>query len=189
MMRAVWGILGIVLLWAHAAMPAEAATIWNGPRITFTKLRGQDDKLPQFQDRITPRVWLTRGNNGGLYNVRQETPFMRGVSPVDTEWAFGTTADLPNLKFANWLFYHGLCPPCQEGRDAVVHLISEDIYIDIKILSWPRASGNVTYERATQPGAVGISNAVEYYHSDFKHYFSTTNPIEATALDVNRGGW
>src|SRR4029079_546815 len=66
---------------------------------------------------------------------------------------------------------------------------SEDIYIDIKILSWVNASGNVTYERATAPGAVGTAYSVEDYHSDFKHYFSTTNPIEATGLDVNRGGW
>src|SRR5437867_8642600 len=132
MMQAVSRILGIGLLLTLTAMYAQAATIWNGPRITFTKLRGQDPTLPQFQDRITPRVWLTRGNNGGLYNIRQEFPFVRGVSPVDTEWAYGTTADLPNLKFANWVVFHGGCSPCQVGRDAVVHLISEDIYIDIK---------------------------------------------------------
>ena len=48
------------------------------------------------------------------------------------------------------------------------------------------ASGNVTYERATAPGAIGTSYAVEYYHSDFKHYFVTANPVEATALDGAR---
>jgi hypothetical protein len=47
----------------------------------------------------------------------------------------------------------------KSDEDAVVHLISEDIYIDIKILSWVAASGNVTYERATQPGAIGTSYA------------------------------
>lgn len=189
MLQTTWKILGVVLLLTLTTPDAEAATIWNGPRITFTKLRGQDATLPQFQDRITPRVWLTRGNNGGLYNARQEFPFRSGVSPVDTEWAYGATADLPNLKFANWVAFHGGCPPCQVGRDAVVHLISEDIYIDIKILSWVAASGNVTYERATAPGAIGTSYAVEYYHSDFKHYFVTTNPVEATSLDIARGRW
>src|SRR5262245_24201183 len=109
----------------------NAATIWNGPKITFSKFRGQDETNPAFQDRITPRVWLTRGNTRGLYNIRQESFFSRGVSPVDTEWAFGTTADLPNLKFTDWVAFHGGCSPCQVGRNAVVHLISEDIYIDI----------------------------------------------------------
>lgn len=187
--RAIGSFVGIVMLLASTAMVAEAATIWNGPRITFTKLRGQDPTLPQFQDRITPRVWLTRGNNRGLYNARQELAFLDAVSPGDTEWAYGTTADLPNLKFQSWVLFHGRCSPCQVGRDAVVHLISEDIYIDIKVLSWVAASGNVTYERATQPGAIGTSYAIEYYRSEFKHYFVTANPVEATALDVARGGW
>src|SRR5687767_1899307 len=96
MLQTTWRILGVILLLTSTVTFANAASIWNGPRITFTKLRGQDATLPQFQDRITPRVWLTRGNNGGLYNVRQEFPFVSTVSPVDTEWAYGTTADLPN---------------------------------------------------------------------------------------------
>ena len=133
MVRATARLLCVVLLLTLTATYAAAASIWNGPRITFTKLRGQDETLRQFQDRITPQVWLTRGNNRGLYNIRQEFAYVDGVSPVDTEWAYGTTADLPNLKFASWVVFHGRCPPCQVGRDAVVHLISEDIYIDIKM--------------------------------------------------------
>src|SRR4051812_28253492 len=191
MLRAIWKMLGIGLLLILIGAYAEAATIWAGPRITFTKLRGQDETLPQFQDRITPRVWLTRGNNRGLYNARQESGFIRGVSPVDTEWAFGTTTEVSNLKFSNWVTFHGGCSPCQVGRNAVLHLISEDIYIDIKVLSWVQASGNVTYERTTPLDAVGTAYAVEYYRSDFKHYFVTANPVEATALDSARvpGGW
>src|SRR5436190_24384606 len=92
-------LVAVVLL--AIANVSAAATIWNGPRITFSKFRGDNETLPQFQDRITPRVWLTRGSSRGLYNIRQENGFNRGVSPVDTEWAFGTTADLPNLKFTN----------------------------------------------------------------------------------------
>ena len=179
---AVWGFLGFT------AGCTEAATIWNGPRITFTKLRGQNETLPQFQDAITPRVWLTRGNNQGIYNIRQESRFTPGVSPVDTEWAFGTTADLPNLKFRDWLTFHGGCPPCLEGKDTVLHLISEDIYIDFKVISWPALSGDVTYERATQAGGVVTAYAVEYYHSGFKHYFLTADPAEATSLDLARAG-
>src|SRR5687767_10611910 len=92
-----------------SATAADAAQIWNGPRVTFNKLRTDSETNPAFQDRITPRVWLTRGPSRGLYNLRQESNFTRGVSPVDTEWAFGTTADLPNLKFTNWAAHHGNC--------------------------------------------------------------------------------
>ena len=171
------------------APSAEAATIWSGPRITFTKLRVDDETNPAFQDRLTPRVWLTRGTNRALYNVRQESSFNRATSPVDTEWAYGTTANLPSLKFTNWATHNGGCSPCQVGRDAVVHLISEDIYIDIKIVSWVAASGNVVYERTTPSD--GTSSAVEYHHGTFKHYFVTANPVEASALDAAKvlGGW
>ena len=54
---------------------AEAATIWTGPKITFTKLRVDDPTNPAFQDRLTPRVWLTRGTNRALYNIRQGERF------------------------------------------------------------------------------------------------------------------
>jgi hypothetical protein len=35
------------------------------------------------------------------------------------------------------------------GNDAVVHLISEDIYIDIKFTVWGSRAGNFTYTRST----------------------------------------
>src|SRR5262245_15501467 len=107
-----------VFSWA-AAPAADAATIWTGPKITFTKLRINDPNDPAYQDRITPRVWLTRGTNRALYNIKQEPGFNRPVSPADTEWAYGTTADLPNLKFTSWATHNGGCSPCQVGRDAV----------------------------------------------------------------------
>ncbi len=183
------GVLAVCLL--VIATAAEAATIWTGPRITFAKLNSDDATLPQFQDRMTPRVWLTRGPNQGFYNIAQESTFTRATSPADTEWAFGTTADLPNLKFTTWVNYHGGCGPCQVGKDSVVHLISDDIYIDIKILTWPAATGNYTYERSTPLSDLSTTYAIEYYHKDFNHYFMTADPLEAAGLDAMKvpGGW
>src|SRR5262245_48383867 len=66
-----------------------AATVWTGPPITFTKAPGADPTLPANQDRITPNVWLTRGNIRGLYNARTETSFTHFESPTDTAWANG----------------------------------------------------------------------------------------------------
>src|SRR5262249_27934908 len=112
-------------------------------------------------------------------------------SPADTEWAYGTTADLPNLRFTNWVAFHGANSPSQVGKNAVLHLISEDIYIDIKVTSWVAGSGNTTYERSTPANSVDTSYAIEYYHNDFKHYFVTANVPENTSLEANRvtNGW
>ncbi len=173
------------------AASAEASTIWNGPRTTISKLRSNDQKLPAFQDRLTSNVWLTRGASQGIYNIKKESTFTTGVSPVDTEWSYGTTAELPNLKFADWVTFNGRCPPCSVGKDAVVHLISDDIYIDIKFTYWPSASGDYSYERSTPTGSILTTNAVEYYNSGFNHYFMTANPQEALLLDTpsTAGGW
>ena len=136
------------------APAAEAATIWKGPKFIFKKFRIYNPLDPAYQDRLTPKVWLTRGTNQSLYNIRQEGGFNRPVSPADTEWAWGTTADLPNLTFTPWAVRNNQCSPCHVGRDGVIHLISEDIYIDIKILSWEPTSGNTIYERSTPSGGV-----------------------------------
>jgi hypothetical protein len=171
------------------ATAAEAATIWTGPRVTFSKLRTDNENLPAFQ--TASRRESGHAGQPRAIQHQQESGFTRASSPADTEWAFGTTGDLPNLKFTNWVNFHGGCSPCQVGRAAVLHLISEDIYIDIKVLSWPAATGNVTYERSTPPNSIGTGYSIEYYHSDFKHYFATSNPVEAAGLDAVKvpGGW
>jgi hypothetical protein len=38
------------------------------------------------------------------------------------------------------------------GKDAVLHLIADDIYLDIKFLSWTAGGGGgFSYERSTVP--------------------------------------
>jgi len=132
---------------------AQAFTIWSGSKITFTKPTGADFTQPQNQDRLTDRVWLTRGDAAGLYNIAQETAFDKvsanPLSPVDTEWAYGTTANLSSLQFSIWKTWAGNAPYATPGKDAVLHLITDDIYIDIKFLSWDQRAGGFSYERST----------------------------------------
>jgi hypothetical protein len=47
-------------------------------------------------------------------------------------------------------------PPSTVGVNAVVHLISDDIYIGIKFVSWPSRGGPISYQRTTAP-AVAVS--------------------------------
>jgi len=177
---------GVALLSLAAATPA--ATIWGGPRISYEK-GGNDDSV-QVADRVTPAVWLTRGNVKGLYNAKTETEYSED-SPTDTEWAMGTTADLPNLEFEYWDDWHGHCPPCVVGQNAVVHLISEDIYVDIKVQFWSTNNGLFRYERSTPSTPPLMPKVVEYYNPSLDHYFITWRSDEIAALDAGTTitGW
>ncbi len=157
------GLLLTVLAFCQGS--ADATTIWTGPNVTFTKLDFADFNDPANQDRMTDNVWITRQNLMGIYNIRTETSYVNFVSPADTEWAFGTTADIGSLTFQEWRTWHGMDPPATVGQDAVLHLISDDIFIDIKVLSWTPgplgggSGGGFSYQRTTPaPELAGDTN-------------------------------
>lgn len=144
----------------------EAQTIWTGPNITFTKDTLANWMLEENQDRLTDSVWITRANNKGIFNIVSETGFEGngddnfGSSPLGTEWAFGRTSDgVENLTFTTWIEATTILdvdqlanPPLLVDEEMVLHLIADDIYLDIKFLSWGQAGeggGAFTYERAT----------------------------------------
>ena len=139
------GLICFFFLYNHL----EAQTIWSGPKTVFSKVNQGSPNLAENQDRITSNVWITRGEERGIYNIKQETRYNRDISPVDTEWAFGTTSNLANLTFADWRTAVNFFPPSMVNQNMVLHLISEDIYIDIKFLSWEQMGGGFSYERST----------------------------------------
>ena len=47
------------------AISAHAATVWNGPMISFTKSNYANPLLAENQDRLTTNVWITRGSAQG----------------------------------------------------------------------------------------------------------------------------
>jgi len=132
-----------------------AQTFWEGETLIFTKAPGSDWTLEENQDRITSNVWLTRGNNQGLFNIAQEADYATEESPVDTEWSFGTTENFQNLTFSDWETAINSLPLQMINQDMVLHLISDDIYIDLKFTSWfsgqGEGGGGFTYERSTDP--------------------------------------
>lgn len=139
------------------AAAAAAPTVWDGPTVTFVRPDGVDYTLPQNQDRITDAVWLTRINQGGgIFNFALESVYSP-ISPLDTEWSYGSAANAATLTFRPWQQWHGNNPPSTIGQDAVVHLVSEDIYIDIKFLSWSCCGrGGFSYERSTPPAPCDV---------------------------------
>lgn len=152
------GILLLVVL--CSIFKSHAQTIWTGPKIIFQKNDYADWSLPENQDRITDSVWLTRQDNQGIFNIQLEAAFDRSdrISPKGTAWANGKIADgIENLTFTTWQQSKEDASAEEVGLDKVLHLIAEDIYMDIKFLSWTAGGGGsgtgfgggFSYERST----------------------------------------
>lgn len=157
-----------------------ASTIWNGPATTFTKPAWADSTLPVNQDFITDNVVITRGDSKGIFNIAQEPSYagtdVFGVSPVDTQWAFGTTADYQTLTYTTWaVAANGNPEQNLVDQDMVLHLVTDDIFLDLKFLSWLRG-GDVS------EGGEGAG---------FSYQRSTLVPEPATILSICVGllGW
>ncbi|HEY2082766.1 MAG TPA: Ig-like domain-containing protein [Verrucomicrobiae bacterium] len=137
-----------------SSIASAAPVVWSGPMTNFTQV-GFDPAQPTNQDRMTDRVWITRDVTMGLFNAASESTYTHNVSPKDTEWADGAAANHSQLSFTDWEDWakgiHG-GPPGTVGVAATVHLISQDIYVDIMFTFWGGASGGFAYQRAT-PGA------------------------------------
>jgi hypothetical protein len=144
----------LLMIFAMSSRSMQAATVWNGPAMTFTKAAFADATQPENQDRITPNVWITRTNSGGIFNIKTEAIFTGSLSPADTEWSYGQLADYAALAYTNWNAWSAHFPPGTVGQDAVLHLISDDIYLSIKFTSWSQAAtgGGFSYDRST-PGS------------------------------------
>ena len=101
---------------------------------------------------------ITRGNTMGIYNADLEEAFnlenggigVDNVSPAGTEWAFSGlngnpvfsygqgAAEYQNLTFSDWETASGgthSFPVNLVENAAVVHLVSDDIYLDLQFLS------------------------------------------------------
>ncbi len=144
---------------------AGTPAVWSGYDVVFSKAAFADQNDPANQDRLTPNVWFTRAVVQGIYNAAQEEGYQgvggSGPSPVDTEWAFGTTADLGSLTFTTWAGAHSGNPPGLIGQNMVVHLISDDIYVDIRLTSWgvgPGSGGSFSWVRGEGVFCPGDAN-------------------------------
>ena len=142
--------ISLLFLFSSAA---RAATIWNGPTILFSETT-TNFNLAMNQDRMTGNVWITRDATHGIFNIKQEPAFVHFSSPVDTEWADGALTNYSSLTYHDWnTWAKGVHfgPPSTVGVDAVVHLISDDIYVGIKFTSWGGSAGLFAYQRTTPP--------------------------------------
>lgn len=148
----------ILLLFISFYFIGNSQTIWNGPSVTITKADFSNWNLEVNQDRITPSVWLTRKDNEGQFNIAQEAGYSSGNgSPVDTEWGWGTTADIGSITFYNWRDATKNNNPYGNHENIadgpmVLHLITDNIFIDLQYYSWTsQGGGGFSYTRSSDP--------------------------------------
>ena len=128
----------------------EGPTIWDGPILTFTLANGADFRDTTSQDMITPSVIISRSVQGGqIFNVAIEDMANSMISPAGTEWAVGRVANLDSLTFAPFRTTVG-SPQQVVGQELVLHLVEDDVYLDIAFTSWSSGNNGFQYTRATE---------------------------------------
>ena len=143
---------------------AVAQTVWSGLTKSFTKVGGTDETMPENQDPLTTNVVFTRGSSGGLINIAAESSYDSLVSPTGTKWATDlnnvgksiVATNHSNLAFTEWIdsYNHsGSHGSFIAGRDAVVYLVSDNVYLDLRFTSWETGGGSFAYMRAEPPAA------------------------------------
>ena len=141
-------IISLLLLISCTNDSFEDVLNQDNTLITFSKNGGSDPSLETNQDRITDNVWITRGNDGGqIYNAVVENTANKDLSPIGTEWAEGTLDNLENLSFDT--FRNTTSPQEAVGKNLVMHLIEDELYIQIKFISWDtNREGGFIYQRS-----------------------------------------
>ena len=135
-----------------AEVDVSQLTLWEGASMSFTKEDGADHQQEANQDRITDNVWITRGANGQIFNIVSEVSANSASSPADTEWARGSFDDIASLTFQSFRDATGGKPKNAVGQTFVVHLITDDVYLDLQLTSWSTGKqGGFAYNRTTRP--------------------------------------
>ncbi|MDF1808160.1 MAG: hypothetical protein P1U42_00535 [Phycisphaerales bacterium] len=139
------------------ASVSNAETVFSGLDFSYHYAGFGDLSLEENQDRITDNVWIVRGTMRGVFNIAQE-PFYQGSgsfgpSPLGTLWAYGTTADYDTLSYTTWADLHDGHPPGLLDTNVVVHLLDDDIYIDLMFTQWEGNGngGEFAYVRSNIP--------------------------------------
>ncbi len=136
---------------AGLATAAAGQQVWTGYDFEFEKVAFSDWTLPENQDRISGNVWITRQDNQGIFNIFAEDSYLQNISPSGTEWAYGRAEDWQSLSFETWQVAVGGNPPSSVGEEMTLHLVEDDIYLDLMFTSWSSRSsgGGFAWLRAT----------------------------------------
>jgi len=172
------------LFLAITVLPGVASTFWTGSTISFTH-----DAFSSTVDELTTshvgsdstnNVWLTRGTSKPLYNAAAEPAWNGTTSPVNTQWATNFGAFPVTLANTNVLQYDtfdnvvgqpGNTPENSVGGTFFVHIISDDIYLELTLTAWGMSDGGSFSYTRTTPAVVSPTPTV-----------SLTNPVASSVF-------
>jgi hypothetical protein len=134
-----------------------AQTVWTGPSTNYVHSTADAavPLAPASADQLTPNVWITRAALLGIFNSVTQTNYGSAGSagsgtpkgsPSDTEWAIGSIDNYASLTYDSWF---AVLPGARgTNKPAVLHLISENIYLAIEFTSF-NPDGSFAYTRST----------------------------------------
>lgn len=150
-------LLALIALFVR---PVQAQPIlWTGPNTNFNQATASADVL------VPGKVSLSRNGNFWMYNKAVEAGPTTGT-PSDTEWAFGSLSNYTSLSYQTFDLYR--CGPgCLSTvlvtvppSPMVVHLINENIYLQLTFSAWPAHGGSFAYTRSTPAVVVAPSVSI-----------------------------
>jgi len=130
------GVLG----WTSKVVDGDSSTT-----IFFERPNWADWTDPVSQDRITPRVWLTRDNIGGLFNAFWESAADPPFTPHRIKWARG---GLPQStqNFAGGAIIN-TDPATFMGELLSVYCYDDNIFAEVTFETWSETGGGFSYTR------------------------------------------
>jgi hypothetical protein len=163
-------IVTVLAISVAGATTASAEECWTGSGVAFSKADFADWTLPANQDQITAQTHITRATTMGLFNIVSEASYA-ATSPANTMWAYDlagngnaglsmTATNHTSLTFETWVNAVNNTPPSAVGLPGVVHLIAEDIYIDINVSSWTQFIGGGGFGYSRGASDVGCPSPV-----------------------------
>lgn len=115
-----------------------------GGEVFFEQPESIDWTQAQYQDRITDNVWITRSDNGSLFNIVEQSSVGSSTTIGWAENATVLTGTLPTYSSPlSDVFGGGSSMSSIAGNTLSLHLIDEDRYFDVFFNSWISGNGNV----------------------------------------------
>jgi len=130
---------------AQVRSEAPPPTIWNGGSLTFTKPPGSSDCITA--QTCLSRITVLYNTVTGTVSGHQPCPGYTG--PSNTEWAYGHITNWATLTYRPLFDTNGCAPTTMVATPLVVHLIAENIYVQIKFNFWNSGSSSFSYSRTT----------------------------------------